>query len=109
MWLQREVSMIDVVANSMVLRSGRGDSLRYQPWMQQPWMQQPIPELPPEHAPEITPPERGPDITPQEPPEITPDVTPDTPPEVTPIAASASASASGFTWRRIRHGEPSCY
>jgi len=89
--------MIDVVANSMVLRSGRGDSLRYQPWMQQP-----APELPPEHAPEITPPERGPDITPQEPPEITPDVTPDTPPEVIPVRAS------GFTWRRIRHGEPQC-
>jgi len=98
---QREASMIDVVANSFVLRSSRGDSLRRPPWMQQP--QPEIPELPAENTPEISPPERGPDITPQEPPEITPDVTPDMP-KVTPITDSTAVTVR--TWRRIRHGAP---
>jgi len=96
--MQQEVSMIDVVATSRVLRTGKGRSLRCAHAPQ---------ELPPETAPEIIPPEHGPDITPQQPPEITPDVTPDPPPQEMPIPAVAAFPINESpvsSWRRVRHG-----
>jgi len=114
--------MIDVVANSLALRTGKSRSPHYLHNLQQAVPEVPPQEVPAENVPEITPPERGPDITPQEPPEITPEVQPDLP-RVIPVtdrinaanddAANDDAASKDTvvvcTWRRIRHGTSAHY
>jgi hypothetical protein len=100
--VQQEDSVIDIVANSLALRSGRRVlaqrisqpvNFTAQEVPEAPSKPGPEippggnPELPPEHAPEVAPepvPEITPDVTPGNTPEITPEVTPGGTPEIAP-------------------------